>query len=264
MKYLIIPAFLTLIAMVNLQAQEESKMELKEHKISLSSGKLNLQEINGVTIEGTSGNEVIIQAETRKSPEDDRAAGLKEISALGLSDNTGLGLNVKKEGNVATVQPISKNNSKRYTIKVPPGVAVNYEHSSYMAKELNIRNTSSEIEVSSNYNKIKIENASSPLAINSVYGGIEATFDRLSPNNDITLYSVYSFVDVTVPANAKATFHLSTSFGQMFTDLDLSFESEKEEGMRNLSNKDMVGKFNGGGTNVKLTATYGKLYLRKK
>ena len=242
MKYLIIPALLTLIALVNLQAQEESKMELKEHKISLSSGKLNLQEINGVTIEGTSGNEVIIQAETRKSSEDDRAAGLKEISALGLPDNTGLGLNVKKDGNEVTVRPISKNNSKRYVVKVPAGVAVNYEHSSYMAKELQIRNTSSEIEVSSNYNKIKIENATGPLAINSVY----------------------SFVDVTVPASAKATFHLSTSFGQMFTDLDLSFESEKGEGMRNLSNKDMVGKFNGGGTNVKLTATYGKLYLRKK
>lgn len=267
MKYLFIPIFITLLCLVNVQAQEaqeNKEMELKEHKVNMSSGQLIISEVNGVTIEGVSGSQIIIQSESRKPSEDERAKGLRQISALGLEDNTGMGLSVQKSGNEVKIHSVSKNNGKRYTIKVPSGVAVNYEHSTHMAKKLYIKNTSSEIEVSANYNSVVIENATGPLAINTVYGGIEADFDKISAN-DATLYSVYSFVDVSVPASAKASFQMGTSYGQMFTDLDLSFEGEEKEGeMRNLSSKKMLGKLNGGGTNFKLKATYGKIYLRKK
>ena len=252
MKSLFIPTLIALLTCFTSQAQE--------YKISMSSGTLIIQEVNAVTIEGASGNEVIIVGAVKEKKEDERSAGLREINALGLSDNTKLGLHVSKDGNQATVRQISKNGGGRYTIKVPAGVAVSYEHSTYNAKKLIIRNTSSEIEVSANYNGVEIENASGPLAINSVYGPIDAVFNKVG--KDVTLYSVYSRVDATVPANAKANFHLKTSYGQMFTDLDLDFGNSGGD-MKQLNNQDMIGKLNGGGVDFKIKASYGKIYLRK-
>ncbi len=246
---------LALLAGINLHAQE--------YTVDMSSGKLIITEVDRVEIEGVSGTQIVFSTEAKDQEEDERSSGLKEISAMGLSDNTGIGLATEKSGNELTVRQIGRNSDRRYVIKVPKGVSVYYEHSSWEGKTLRIRNLESEIEVSANYNSVELENVTGPMAINTVYGHIDANFSRVNQENAIMLHSVYDHVDVTIPTNTKASFKLSSSYGKIFTDLDLDVE-KGEGGLRSISSSKINGKLNGGGVDFSIKATYSNIYLRKK
>ena len=237
-------------------------MQAQEHTINQSSGKLKIIEVGKITFKGHSGSNIIITPEGGKSAIPERAKGLQPISPSGLKDNTGIGLAVSTEGDETTVRKVSNKSGRRYIVSVPAGVSLFYEHSNHDGGRLIIENIPNEIEVSANYNSVKITNASGPLAINSVYGSIEATFDEINQDHTINLYSVYDHVDVTVPANGKANFTLATSYGEMFTDLDLDFGNSDD--MRKISSHKVVGKFNGGGVDFFVKSSYDDVYLRKK
>ncbi len=234
----------------------------QEYTIDQSSGKLKVLEVGKITFKGHSGNNIVIATEDGKHAIPERAKGLRPISAAGLTDNTGIGLAVSKEGDETTVRKVSNKAGHRYTISVPTGVSLFYEHSNHDGGRLEIIDLPNEIEVSANYNSIHVQNATGPLAINSVYGSIEATFDEINQDHSISLYSVYDHVDVTVPQSAKANFTLSTSYGEMFTDLDLDFGSS--DSMKKLSANKVEGKYNGGGVDFFIKSSYDDVYLRKK
>ena len=235
----------------------------QEYKIAMSSGKLIIDQVNNVSIEGYNGNEIIISTGTKDNEKNERAMGLKVINAEGLTDNTGIGLSVSKEGSEASVSQVSQRGGRKYTFKVPSGVSVLYESSSMHGGKLHVVDMAGEIEVSANYNSIDLKNVTGPMAIHTVYGSIDADFASVSQSNSISLYSVYSHVDVTIPGNSKATFQLSTNYGDMYTDLDLKFEGEDDE-MKKISSKKMFGKLNGGGVDFSVKSGYSSIYLRKK
>ncbi|MEO1513938.1 MAG: hypothetical protein AAFV95_02960 [Bacteroidota bacterium] len=236
--------------------------QTQEHKIAMSTGKLIVEEINKVNFESHSGNEVIIsyEGEPYKLPE--RAQGLRSISASGKQDNTQMGLNVKRDGDKATISSVSKKRSKRYLIKVPKGVSIYYEHSTYNGGKINFHNLPNEIEVDAHYNPIYLENTTGPVAISTVYGKIEAVFQRLSKEHTVKLYSVYQLVDVTLPRSIAADVKLSSSYGEMFTNFEFDSNNDKDK-MKNLSKSKISGTINGGGTLIDITSTYQNIYLRK-
>src|SRR5688572_32279530 len=82
----------------------------QEFKINKSSGRLEIR-TGRVTVEGYSGNEIIFSSRDGKNDDDDRAAGLQSINAAGLTDNTGLGVNVTEKGDVIRVNQLRRTNS---------------------------------------------------------------------------------------------------------------------------------------------------------
>ncbi len=240
-----------------------SRAKAQNFTINMSSGKLILQGIDKVDIEGHNGSEVIIIANDRKEVKDKRAEGLREISAGGYIGNTGIGLFVKKDGEKAYVNQVSGADASRYTFKIPGDVAVYYEHSTHVGEKVNIKNLKGEIEVSANYNDVYIENAKGPMAVNTVYGEVVATFESIAAENTIVLHSVYHNIDLTIPKQTKAHFDLSTSYGRIYTDLDLEFDGT-EDGLKQISGKKISGILNGGGANFSIKATYKNIYLRAK
>lgn len=234
----------------------------QEYKVAMNSGKLILREIDRVNIEGYSGSEIVFSGDFSDRERPERAAGLRPINSLGLEDNSGIGLAVKKSANEVEVTQISNRSKSRYTVKVPKGVSIYYEHSSHNGKDLNIKDVQSEIEVSAHYNRIYLTNVTGPMAIKTVYGEIEAVFSSLNQENSISLYSVYDYVDVTLPENAKANIMMQSPYGEMFTDMNL--EIEKENGMRPVGSKKVSGKLNGGGVDLSIKSSYKNVYLRKK
>ncbi len=240
-----------------------STVMAQDHTIAMSSGKLSIEEVAKVTIEGHAGANVIISREGDSHELPERAKGLKMLSASGLTDNTGLGLNVQKDGDVTRVKRVGNKTGKRYIIKVPRSVSVFYEHSHHDGGKLMVTDLESELEVSVNYNSVHLENVSGPMAVNTVYGSIDAIFSSVNQNNSITLYSVYSHVDVSVPTNAKANFQLSTTYGDMFSDLDLDFGTSEDD-MKKLNANNMVGKLNGGGVDFVIKSSYSDIFLRNK
>ncbi len=128
----------------------------------------------------------------------------------------------------------------KLTIKVPAKVALRLE---------------------STYGAVKLTNCSNIMDIQNTYGPIEVVFSKNTGMKDARLSSTYSFVDVSIPASAKVDVELNTSYGSLFTDLDIDVDKSASE-EKAFFNK-VVGRINGGGPELKMQAKYNNVYLRK-
>lgn len=237
--------------------------QAQEYKVSKSSGKLLIKEVNNVVIEGYNGNEIIFSYRDGAQERDKRAEGLRAISSMGIEDNTGMGLSVQDKGNTIEVMQLKKMGGPHVKIQVPKGVVVSYAHSSPYGDAIKLKNVESEIEISTVHNNVQMENVSGPMTVKTVHGKIEANFSA-AMKSPISIVSVHGLVDITVPAATKANVNLSTSYGEIFVDpaIKIDFES-KDEWTRYGSDK-INGKINGGGLDLTLSSTHNNIYLRKK
>jgi predicted membrane protein len=233
----------------------------QEYKVAKNTGRLEIN-IGRVTVEGHNGNDIIFSSRNFKDEKDKRAEGLRALNGLGLEDNTGLGINVNDKGNVIEVNQLKKTNSPDIKILVPKGVIVSFSHESQYGGDARFQNMENEIEVSTQYNSIELENVTGPLTVKTIYGKVDANFGT-TIKSPISIVSVYGYVDVTLPAMTKADLRMSTSYGEIYVAPEFKIEVEKQGNMVRYSDK-ISGKINGGGISMDLSANYGKIYLRKK
>lgn len=205
-----------LVILLALLSLGTSAWAQKEYKVAKSAGRLNLN-INGAIIEGYNGNEVIFSSQMKEDEVvDERAKGLKAISGSGFTDNTGLGIDVTVSGEDINVNSVSKRTTGILTIKVPQHIKIYFSNTNNMrADEIILKNLMNEIEISTTYNKIKLENNTGPMNIKTVYGSVDATFTG-EIKGPVSIVSVYSYVDVSLPAATKANVELSTSYGKLY------------------------------------------------
>ena len=236
----------------------------QEYKIPASGKSLKIffNEINKLEIEGTTGSDIIITTTDRSRARDERAQGLKAISSMGLEDNTGLGLSALEKNGIVEVNSISRNSEARYIVKVPKNVGVKYAHNSPYGSDVKISNLESELDVSSLHNDIILVNVTGPMTINTVHGDIDANFTTLNQASPTSIASVHGHVDVSLPAASKAELTIKTTWGEIFTDMDIQMETGAD--MRKISTQTVKGKLNGGGVALMLSSTHDNIYLRKK
>ena len=261
----------------------------KEYKLAATSGHL-IVSIPGVIIEGYNGNEIIFSVPEAENEviQDERAAGLRVINGLGAGDNTGLGLEVSQKGDEIRVHSAGWDRDDIVTIRIPQNIKVTFNSTSPVNQgEVILKNLKNEIEVSTSYNKIRLENNTGPMNINTLYGSVDAVFanDMKGP---VSIVSVYGYVDVSLPRAAKANVKLSTTYGKVYaaeglkialdvrtdarTDFNINgltfsndgsgievngFTSGRQSGSIN-------GKIDAGGSNIILKSTYENVYLRDK
>lgn len=234
----------------------------QEYKVAKSTGKLEIREVNHVTIEGTSGNEIIFSSRGHERDDDGRAKGLRAISSMGLEDNTGIGLSVVDKGTTIEVQQLKKMDGPEITIKVPKGVSVSYSHTSPHGDEIEVKNYEGELEVSTVHNGVKLTDVTGPMSVKTVHGDIEATLGS-ALKNPVTIESVHGHVDVALPVTIKANLRLNTTWGELLVDPDFKIDIEKSGNFVKYSDK-VSGKLNGGGIDIELASTHNNVYLRKK
>lgn len=234
---------------------------MSQYKVSMSSGILSFEEINEVSVEGYEGSEVIFETGGNyKIPE--RAKGLKPLNAMGLTDNTGIGLATKKEGNTLTVYQVTRNNDAKYTVKVPKGIMVKYNNSSIHGDDFMAKNISNEMDIKTYGGDIHLMDITGPVTANSVHGDIDVRFSDLNQKLPSSVASVHGDVDVAFPSSAKANMSIGTNWGEVYSDLDIDVESK--DGMKVYGAKKIDGKIGGGGVGISITSTHGNVYLRKR
>lgn len=235
----------------------------QDHTVSIgnaASTTIVIKEVNRVSVEAYSGNEIQIEASSSKE-RSERANGLKALSAMG-EDNTGIGLNVTKDGDEITIFQASRRGQGKYTIKVPAGVSLQIEHTGqWEGGKIEVFGITGEVEISGNYNAVYMEDITGPALVSTVYGQIEVMFSSVNQSSPISLESTYGDVDVTIPSNTKADLTIKTPYGEAFSDLDMEFP--EKDGMKRMSST-IQGQINGGGVEMYLKASYKNVYLRKK
>lgn len=219
---------------------------------------------------------------TRSIPE--RAKGLKAIYPNGLEDNTNLGINIQKEGNVIRITSLGKESRKRYYIfTLPKGVnlKIDARNNFFSNQPIRVANFEAEIEINALGPDVQIENVTGPLLINATNGDIDVVFDKVNQDNPIDINATNGNIDVSLPSDTPANITFKGYNGQLYTDFKLNQELKqiksktkkskealffegKKNSFFNRSNNSIKGKINGGGVSINLKATNKNVYLRKK
>lgn len=230
----------------------------KEYRLAKASGRLNLN-LNGAVVEGYDGNDIIFSIQKGEDEVvDERAKGLKSISGSGYIDNTGLGIDVTPNGQDINVNIVGRKLKGILNIKVPQNVKISFSYNSSMYHdEVILRNLKNEIEVSTTYNKIKLENNSGPMNIKTVYGSIDASFEG-AIKGPVSIISVYNYVDVTLPLATKANVELGTSYGKLYAADEFKIVIDKnnynrEEKTANGEERTAIGTATISGTGKKMS-----------
>lgn len=222
-----------------------------------------------VTLKNSTGNTVVIESDfNMERPE--RAEGLKLLGTK--EDNTNLGLNVTEENGVVSISGVTnKVKDYAYTISIPQGIAVSLDYNSPFANsDVEIDSYKGSLEIKTLSANVKLTNCSGPFTVNSISGDIEAVFNGINQDAPTSLASVSGLIDVTIPADSKATFEISNITGNVYNNLSLESKSKEKSdsraaGLGAIKHSDGQNyTLNGGGQKVVLNAVSGNIYLRKK
>jgi lia operon protein LiaG len=237
-----------------------SAQEYKTTVQNTQDGRLILKDFNGeLPIEGYNGTEIIISSTSERFTPPDRARGLTAVFPSG-TDNTGIGLDIQKNGNIVTVQcllPFSRNG--HYTIKVPDNMALELTSGCERSNDVSVKNMKNEIDIETCHD-IDLQNVSGPLVLSSISGDITISYSNINTTKSTSISSVSGDIDITMPLKAAVNLELSTINGGFYSDFDFS-DSSKD--LKRVGGNELKLAMNGGGIKYSITAVSGNIYLRK-
>lgn len=211
---------ITIIASVLLLTAAQAFAQ-KEFKVAKSSGRLVINNISNLSVEGYEGKEIIFTTTSKQeNTNDPRAAGLSALSNVGF-DNTGVGISVTDKENVTIVSAVERELTLK--VKLPKSVALSFKTTGFANGDstvIMLSNINSEIDASTQYENVSLKNVTGPISLKTLYGNIEG---KLTPSfkGPISLVSVYGFIDVTVPEGTKADMSINTTYETLYAAKDI-------------------------------------------
>jgi len=254
-------------------AQDDNREEMT---IPLSkpgqAGKLECRLVNGsITVTGYSGDEVqviatyamkriTVEAETG----DPDKEGMKKITSRSFN------ITAEEQDNVVEIHSQSVLSTINLEIRIPS--KFDLEVGTVNNGDIVVSNVDGNLEVSNVNGSITLTNVSGSVVTNTVNGGVKVTMNRVDAGTPMSFVNFNGDVDVTIPANTKATTRMNTTTGDIYTDFDVDFQQKRaksdnreEGGVYKISVDEFVtGDLNGGGPEYVFKTLSGDIYLRKK
>ena len=207
------------------------------------------------------------EKEQEKSAKD-KAAGMKRIPIVST------GLTVEEENNVVTIEIESLRRAVDVVLRVPYSTSLKLEGMAFGGSGIIVENVSGEIEVESVNAGMSLKNISGSVVAGSTNGDIEVTLAQVTPGKPMSFVTFNGDIDVTLPADTKASLKIKSNMGEIYSDFDVSLKSvpvktsesgQKEGGKFRISlERAVVGMINGGGPEYVFENFSGNIYIRKK
>ena len=202
----------------------------------------------------------------RREEKEKKIAGMKQLSG------TTSGLEIEENDNVVEIRTESFKAATDLVIQVP--VATSLEIRSSMDGAISVEGVSGEIDINNINGPVTLKNVSGNTLVHTMAGDIEAVLARVAADKPLSFSSMSGDIDVTLPADVKASLKMKTDQGEVYTDFDIdltrqptrSEASEKTEAgkFRISFDKSLMGLVNGGGREISFNTFSGDIYIRKK
>jgi hypothetical protein len=225
----------------------------------------------GVTVEAYPGKEVIVEARGRQGDGDEGHEATSQGAPRGMRriPNVSLGLVVEERDNVVSVQSESWNRAIDIRVQVPARSSVKL--GCVNDGDIHVKGVSGEIETSNVNGEISILDAAGAVTAETVNGDVKVVLKSVEAGKAMAFSSFNGNVDVTFPAATRADVVLRSDQGEIYTDFDVDIEqtppkvSEDREGgrFRVKIEKEIRGKVNGGGPEIRFKTYNGDIYLRR-
>jgi hypothetical protein len=228
--------------------------------------------LGSVTVKGYSGQEAIIESTEgrgylRRGPEPPPPPGMHRIGGGRAPDIT-------EDNNTITVKggvwvPVGD-----LTIQVPVETSVTVK--TMTGRTVTVDNISGEIEASNMNGEVNVTNASGSVVANSMNGKVVVSMNKITPGKNMSFTTMNGTVDVTLPADTKATLKMRADNGEIYSDFDVqlgprSAPEVKEEKTKSGKVRQRVvregtqqGTINGGGAEMQFTTFNGRILIHKK
>jgi DUF4097 and DUF4098 domain-containing protein YvlB len=175
---------------------------------------------------------------------------------------------VEEENNVVTVRMQRAQNAS-LVVSVPPDTSLTLRN---MNGEIAVEGVKGELDANSTNGRITLTNVSGSVLANTMNGAIKVSMDSVDPNKPLSFSSMNGAIDVTLPADFKATVKLRTDHGEVYSDFDVKLsggsitqKNDSTEGKFKVTmDRTLAGTINGGGTEATFKTYNGTIYLRKK
>ena len=250
---------------VEAKPREKSLVEGKGEKlvrIGTPGRDITISGVEGLTARGQS----LAIIEEKEKEKKDKAAGMKRIPVESS------GLTVEEDNNEVTIRLESMRRSYDLDIKVPLNSSLKLSGANL--DEINVENVNGELEASCANGNIKLMNVSGTVVTTSTNGDIEVVLSKVASDKPMSFVTFNGDIDVTLPADVKASLKIRSQIGEVYSDFDVSLksvpakteESAKKEGGRYRVSLDrsVYGTINGGGPEFRFQTNSGDIYIRMK
>jgi hypothetical protein len=195
---------------------------------------------------------------------DGNRSGLKKISGGALD------MEVTENDNVVRVSSNSFSEKMKLEIEVPLDFDLNV--STFNDGVMFISNVSGELELTNHNDDITAENISGSVLATSFNGAIKISFNKVKEGTPMSFSTFNGDIDVTFPANLKATFKLKTEQGEILSGFDMNMVKEAPIQKKETSggtykvviDGSIKGEVNGGGPEFSMKNHNGDIIIRKK
>ncbi|MCG8386701.1 MAG: hypothetical protein MJA30_14220 [Cytophagales bacterium] len=218
-----------------------------------------------IEVVGSARKDVLVKYTARASKSKEQLKNGLRMIASAATD-----LEISEKNNYINIDSDSWNKGIDLVLEIPSRVDLHVE--TYNSGNIYVQNITGEV-VADNYNgRITAENISGSLVADTYNGTIKVTFDKITPDTPMAFTTYNGNVDLTLPANFKASLKMKTSRGEIYSGFDFSVKknepitkTEKKSGTYKVYLDDWVrGDVNGGGPEMMIKNYNGDIYLRKK
>ena len=238
-------------------------LSAQEYKITTQNtkdGRLILKDFSdSLPIEGYNGTDIIITSTSGDLTPPAKAKGLKPVFPAG-TDNTGIGLDVQKIGNLITITcllPFTR--GSEYKMKVPENLAIEITSGCERNNNVAIKNMKNEIDIKTCQN-IDLKDVTGPLVLSTISGDINITYSSINSVKSSSVNSISGDIDITLPSKTATNLELRTVSGAFYSDFDFS---ESQKNLKKVGGNEMNYSLNGGGFEFNIGSVSGNIYLRK-
>ncbi|MGE8379023.1 MAG: DUF4097 family beta strand repeat-containing protein, partial [Sphingobacterium sp.] len=209
---------------------DSEKRVWKEIKVPNVGEKLLLK-FDNVSIEGYNGKDVVITAKVEEQEENDRAKGLRVVNGSGLSDNSGMGMNIQNIAGVTEISMVGMPLEDSVHVRVPFDLSISVRGGRggfFNGGGIEIKDIRAEVEIASTMGDVKVINVTGPLNVKVAQGDVVAKFVQ-PVKGPISLIAAMGAVDVAFPVKFGANVDMKTSMGNIYAADEFQFEKPVEE-----------------------------------
>lgn len=181
------------------------------------------------------------------------------------------GLEVQEQDNTITVRDHSPGGGESVTIMVPVDTSLHLRSSN---GSIHVDGVHGEVDAETHNGSMHILNISGSVLANTNNSRVEVTMDRVDPGKPSAFSTLNGSIDVTLPADLKATMKMTTDNGSIYSDFDVTVSAGRamtqanntSDGRYRVRFDRMVqGTINGGGgADLTFRTANGSITIRKK
>lgn len=222
----------------------------------------------GITVKGADVKEVTVETRAGSGNEehrDNRRGGLRRLNVPSTS------LSIEEENNNVRVSAGMR--AVELVITVPRRTSMELRATN--DGDIKVDGVEGEIDVNNLNGAVSLTNISGSVVGHALNEDLLVKFNRVSPDKPMSFSSLNGDIDLTFPADLKATFSLSAGAqGEVYTDFEAQLqtggpqpivEDSRGKGGKYKVKLDKVVRYtvNGGGPEIKITNFNGDIIIRK-